>query len=204
MSAGYRVVALAAVASVLGLAGGCATGGSDGSDAMDQTRRGVADAAISPLRDIGLVRPDIPQPLQGLTYPYQANQLIAGCPQVLYEIGQLDAVLGRENYQPGAKRNLTEQGISGASNATVGLVQDAADDLIPFRGWVRRATGAEDAQKKYIRALELGHTRRAFLRGYGAALGCTGIVPEPPPSADPVDPSTPPPAGRDLPPRFGR
>lgn len=204
MIAGYRIVTLAAALTALSLSGGCATGGSDGSDAMDQTRRGVADAAISPLRDIGLVRPDIPQPLKGLNYPYQANQLIAGCPQVLYEIGQLDAVLGRENYQPSEKRSMTDQGISSASDATVGLMQGAADDLIPFRGWVRRASGAEDAQRRYIRALELGHTRRAFLRGYGAALGCTGIVPEPPPEAAPVDPNLPPPAGRDLPQRFGR
>lgn len=203
MTSGYRIIALVAAMCAAGVATGCASGGADSVDAVDQTRRGVADAAISPLRDIGLVRPEIPQPLQGLNYPYQANQLIAGCPQVLYEIGQLDAVLGRENYQPGAKRSLTDQGMSGASDATVGLVQDTVDDLIPFRGWVRRASGAEDAQKRYIRALELGHTRRAFLRGYGAALGCTGITPEPPPAPPPVDPALPPPAGRDAP-RFGR
>lgn len=194
----YRLFVTAALTATLGAAGCASSGGDPNHDAVDQTRRGVADAAISPLRDIGLVRPDIPPPLQGLAYPYQANQLIAGCPQVLYEIGQLDAVLGRENYQPGPNRNLAQQGMSSASNATVGLVQDAADDLIPFRGWVRRATGAEDAQKRYVRALELGHTRRAFLRGYGAALGCTGILPEPPPAGPPpADPSTPPPQGRD-------
>jgi hypothetical protein len=168
-------------------------------DPIDQTRRGVADAAISPLRDIGLVRPDIPSPLVGLNFPYQSAQLIAGCPQVLYEIGQLDAVLGMENYVPGRKRSLAEQGMSGASDAGVGLVQDAVDDLIPFRGWVRRASGAEAAQQRYIRALELGHTRRAFLRGYGAALGCNGILPEPPPAPPPpADPATPPPQARDT------
>lgn len=194
----YRLIVSATLASTLGLASCASSGGDPNHDPMDDARRGVADAAISPLRDIGLVRPDIPPPLQGLNYPYLSNQLIAGCPQVLYEIGQLDAVLGRENYQPGPNRTLTQQGMSSASNAAVGLVQDAADDLIPFRGWVRRATGAEDAQKRYIRALELGHTRRSFLRGYGAALGCTGILPEPPPAGPPpANPNTPPPAGRD-------
>ena len=196
---------LAAGLCVLATAGCASTqaGGENGeNDALDQTRRGVADAAISPLRDIGLVRPDIPAPLVGLNYPYQSAQLIAGCPQVLYEIGQLDAVLGKENYQPGPKRTLIDRGVSGASNAGVGVVQDAAEDLIPFRGWVRRASGADDAQRRYIRALELGHTRRSFLRGYGVALGCTGILPEPPPApaAAPPAPTSPvpPPQARDT------
>lgn len=194
-----RFTAKIAAAVAMAALSGCASDGDQHSDPVDQARRGVADAAISPLRDIGLVRPDIPSPLRGLNYPYQSTQLIAGCPQVLYEIGQLDAVLGQENYQPKDERTLAQQGMSGASDATVGLAQDAVDDLIPFRGWVRRASGADSAQRRYIRALELGHTRRAFLRGYGAALGCSGITPLPPPSAPPTDPSTPPPQGRDAP-----
>jgi hypothetical protein len=201
MKAGVLAGALAALAL-----GGCANNspgeaGGD-NDALDRTRRGVADAAISPLRDIGLVRPDIPAPLVGLSYPYQATQLIAGCPQILYEIGQLDAVLGKENYQPGRKATMIDRGMDSASNAGVGVVQDAAEDLIPFRGWVRRASGADDAQRRYIRALELGHTRRSFLRGYGVALGCTGVLPEPPPApaptqAQPTSP-VPPPQARDT------
>lgn len=200
MNTRWRGVIRAITAGFVGAAAMSVAACSSGPDhdPIDETRRGVADAAISPLRDIGLVRPDIPPPLQGLAYPYQSAQLIAGCPQVLYEIGQLDAVLGRENYTPGRKPTTMERGMSSAADASVGIVQDAADDLIPFRGWVRRASGAEAAQQRYIRALELGHTRRAFLRGYGAALGCTGILPEPPPAPPPVDPSTPPPQGRDT------
>ena len=66
-------------------------------DRTDQVRRGVADAATMPLRDVGLIRPDIPAPLAGLSYPYESQKLLTGCSQVLYEIGQLDAALGVEN-----------------------------------------------------------------------------------------------------------
>lgn len=173
-------------------------------DRTDQVRRGVADAATMPLRDVGLIRPDIPAPLAGLSYPYESKKLLTGCAQVLYEIGQLDAALGVENYQPGATRGLTSRGADAAVGGAVGLARDAAGDVIPFRGWVRRASGAAKADREVARAIEMGQTRRAFLRGYGAAIGCMNVVPAPPPPPEdqPVDPNTPPLGGRDVrPPR---
>jgi hypothetical protein len=173
-------------------------------DRGDQVRRGVADAATMPLRDVGIIRPDIPAPLAGLGYPYETQQLLTGCSQVLYEIGQLDAALGVESYQPGPEKSLGTRGADAAVGGTVGLARDAAGDIVPFRGWVRRASGAAKAEREVARAIELGQTRRAFLRGYGAAIGCLNVIPAPPPPPEnePVDPRTPPPQGRDArPPR---
>lgn len=169
-------------------------------DRTDQVRRGVADAATMPLRDVGLIRPDIPAPLAGLNYPYESQKLLTGCSQVLYEIGQLDAALGVENYQPGARASLSARGADAAVGGAVGLARDAAGDVIPFRGWVRRASGAAKADRDVARAIEMGQTRRAFLRGYGAAIGCLNVAPAPPPPPEnqPVDPNTPPPGGRDV------
>ncbi len=173
-------------------------------DRSDQVRRGVADAATTPLRDVGLIRPDIPAPLANLKYPYESQKLLTGCSQVLYEIGQLDAALGVENYQPGARASLATRGADAAVGGALGLARDAAGDVIPFRGWVRRASGAAKADREVAQAIEMGQTRRAFLRGYGAAIGCLDVVPAPPPPPEdePVDPNTPPPGGRDVrPPR---
>jgi hypothetical protein len=169
-------------------------------DRSDQVRRGVADAATMPLRDVGLIRPDIPAPLAGLTYPYESQRLLAGCSQVLYEIGQLDAALGVETYQPAEQRRLMQRGADAAVGGAVGVARDAAGDVIPFRGWVRRASGAAKAEKEVAQAIEMGQTRRAFLRGYGAAIGCMNVVPAPPPPDEnaAVDPRTPPPGGRDV------
>ena len=168
-------------------------------DRADQVRRGVVNAASAPFRDVGLVRPEIPAPLTGLNYPYESEKLLSGCSQVLYEIGRLDAVLGAETYQPGARESLSARGADAAVSGAVGAADDAAD-VIPYRSWVRRASGAAGAERKVARAIEMGQMRRAFLRGYGAAIGCLNVVPAPPPAPEnqPVDPRTPPPGGRDV------
>jgi hypothetical protein len=173
MNKHFRRLALILATSA---AAACSTGGGE---RIDATRRGMTDAAAGPLRDVGIIRPSVPDLLETLRYPYSTNTLSGGCPSVLYEIGALDAVLGLESYQPGQETTLTERGMEAASDAAVDLARDATD-VIPFRGWVRRASGAAKAERDAARATELGHTRRAFLRGYGAALNCPGVTPAPP------------------------
>lgn len=171
------VVGLAALT-----AASCASSGrGEDESRIDATRRGMTDAAATPLRDVGLIRPEIPLVLRRLDYPYASTTLLGGCPAVQYEIGQLDAVLGTESYQPGEDESLSTRGMDAAQNAAVGAVRDSASDVIPFRSWVRRISGATRAEREALRAVELGQMRRSFLRGYGAALGCRGIVPAPPP-----------------------
>jgi hypothetical protein len=159
-----------------------------GPDRADQVRRGVADAATMPLRDVGLIRPEIPAQLRDLNYPYETQKLLTGCSQVLYEIGQLDAALGDESYQPGGDKSLVTRGADAAVGGAVSLADDAAADVIPFRGWVRRASGAAKADREAAHAIEMGQTRRAFLRGYGAAIGCLSVIPAPPPPPAPATP----------------
>jgi hypothetical protein len=192
-----RIVAAFAIAT---LAAACASSGDsrDGGGRIDTVREGVVGAASSPFRDIGLVRPDVPQTLQGLGYPYSSQGLYVGCDAVLYEIGKLDAILGDESFQPGAERGIASKGLDAIEGAVINVARDAAGDIIPYRGWVRRISGAAKAEKAAARAIIQGQTRRAYLRGYGAALGCLNAVPAPPPAtAQPVDPRTPPPAARD-------
>ncbi|MGE0829350.1 MAG: hypothetical protein AB7O04_08370 [Hyphomonadaceae bacterium] len=178
-------VRLAAMGLALLTLGACASSGSraegDDDTRMERTRRGITSAAATPLRDVGLIRPDIPDLLENLRYPYSTLTLAGGCPNVLYEIGQLDAVLGIETYQPAQQQNLSERGMDAASNAAVDAVEDTAGGVVPFRGWVRRLSGAQRADARYARAIEMGELRRAFLRGYGASLGCRFVVPPPPP-----------------------
>ena len=152
---------------------------------LTHARNDMAEAATGPLRDIGLIRPRIPDAVENLRYPYKSDTLAAGCPSISYEIAQLNAVLGEESYQPGRETSLTERGFDYvgdyAENYAVDALRDAVD-VVPFQSWVRRLSGADRAQKKAARAIEMGHTRRTFLRGYGAALGCPDVVPEPPPA----------------------
>lgn len=170
------------VASVL-MVNACAhrESGSQSGQRMDEVRQGVADAATTPLRDLGIIRPDIPPVLAAIRYPYATASLASGCTAIAYEIGQLDAVLGSETYQPGAERSLGERGADAATSATADAVRSAGE-VMPFRGWVRQASGANRAEREAIQAFETGQLRRAFLRGYGASLGCRGVLPQPPPA----------------------
>jgi hypothetical protein len=55
-----------------------------------------------------------------------------------------------------------------ALNAIAGL----ASDVIPFRGWVRKITGAERHDKTIQQSIAAGAVRRAYLKGLGEARGC--------------------------------
>jgi hypothetical protein len=143
---------------------------------LDATRRGLGEAAITPLKDVGLIKPEAPKMLSDIKYPYEIGALVNGCAQVTYEIGALDALLGSESYQPKARRGNDDVALDAAQNATIDAA-DSAMDLIPFRSWVRKATGAEKAEREQARAIEMGQTRRSFLRGYGAAMGCPSVLP---------------------------
>lgn len=174
-SLNLAAAALAAIA-----AASCATRPEGEDQARDQ-QGGFLNAAATPLRDVGLIRPDIPDLIENLTYPYEMQGLAEGCPAVLYEIGRLDAILGNESYQPEAQRSLYTRGADAAGDYAVDSVADAAADLVPYRSWVRRLSGASGRDRKMAAAYALGEQRRTFLRGFGAALGCPGIIPDPPP-----------------------
>lgn len=146
------------------------------------TRRGVSGAASIPLRDVGLMRPEIPLLLRNLQYPYSTASL-TNCAAVTHEISQLDGVLGPESYQPGPNRNIWDRSGDFVEDQTIQAAEDAASDLIPFRSWVRRISGASRAERDALRAVANGQQRRTFLRGYGASLGCPSIIPPPPPAA---------------------
>jgi hypothetical protein len=155
--------------------------GSCMSGRTEDTRRGFGDAARQPFRDVGLIRPEIPPLLANLTYPYSTVSLAPGCAAVAYEIAQLDSVLGPESFQPGPDRNIWDRSGDFAEEQAIDVVQGTAQDLIPFRSWVRRLSGASRAERDALRAFANGQQRRTFLRGYGASLGCADIVPAPPP-----------------------
>ncbi len=144
------------------------------------TRRGVSGAASIPFRDVGLIRQEIPILLRNLQYPY-ATANLTDCAAVAREIAQFDAVLGPESYQPGPDRNAWDRSGDFVEEQTIEAAESTAQDLIPFRSWIRRISGASQAERDALRAVANGQQRRTFLRGYGASLGCPNMIPPPPP-----------------------
>lgn len=125
-----RTLGKIAVAAVVCLSvAACSTG------RTADTRRGVSGAASIPLRDVGLMRPEIPLLLRNLQYPY-ATASLTDCNAVTREISQLDGVLGPESYQPA--RTATSGTAAAVEDQAIQAAENTAEDLIPFRSWVRR------------------------------------------------------------------
>ena len=162
----------------------------------------LAGAATVPLNDLNLVHDKIPPVLiaaQKGPYAAPANPT---CEGLKAEILLLDAALGADLDTPGHHddHHLLEKGKAEAEKAAVGYVRSAAEALIPYRGWVRKLTGAERFSQQVTKAIGAGIVRRAYLKGLGQAQGCgapaapldPGMKPTSPIAATPVrTPATP-------------
>ncbi|MFN7178734.1 hypothetical protein [Hyphomonas sp.] len=170
------------LAALLALAG-CASRGS-GEDSLGQnvgqaagsataqTRQGLGDAALSPLEDLNLRRREIPPLLAAMANPYDVPADLS-CGAIDLMIAELDGVLGPDWDAPQPDERLrTEVLADEAANAALGAVESGVTGWIPFRGLIRKATGAESHEKKYNRAFKIGAQRRTYLKGYGLAKGC--------------------------------
>jgi hypothetical protein len=131
----------------------------------------LTQAATTPLTDLNLVRADIPPVLaaaQKAPYGVPADR---SCEALAKDVRALDAALGADlDTPPGATNpSLVERG----GDAALGAVSNAAAGIVPFRGWVRKLTGAERYAKEVAAAIAAGTIRRAYLKGIGQAAGCT-------------------------------
>ncbi len=160
----------------------------------------ISGAVTAPLSDLNLVRSEIPLALrQAMKAPYAAPQPL-DCPTLAAQVLALDAALGPDLDAPvnPAKASLIERGTDAASKAAVGALRSTAEGLVPFRSWVRKASGAERHAKEVAAAIAAGTVNRAFLKGLGQSLGCAAPAsPAKPPMPEPAavpDPAAPAPS----------
>ena len=159
-----RAIRLTVISLLLSL-GACAS----------NTQSRVTSAASTPLNDLNIVRADIPEVLvEAQKHPYfaPADQ---SCSAISLEVHKLDEVLGADLDTPTSENtpSLIDRGTEAAENSAISAVQRTAEDLIPFRGWVRKLSGAERYSKHVSAAIAAGSVRRAFLKGIGASHGCS-------------------------------
>lgn len=137
----------------------------------DQVKKGSVEGAVTtPLRDLGVMKVDIPQVLiDALEDPYLRPPRNAKCPQLIALIRPLNEVLGPDiDTIPGDDPGMGQRG----KTTALGVAGDLAGGAIPFRGVVRKLSGAEGHDKLVSAAIIAGHTRRAYLKGLGEARGC--------------------------------
>ena len=133
------------------------------------------DAFTAPLEDLNLKRQAIPAILQSaITKPYDLTGLDT-CEAIAGEVAQLDVLLGADFDEPPPPANddsMAEKGQRMAGHAAVGAVRSASRSIIPFRGIVRKMTGAERHEREVDTAIQAGKVRRAYLKGVGMNKNC--------------------------------
>jgi len=150
--------AIAAIALVCGLGAAPAAQALEAKTVVDP----ITGAVKQPFRDLNLIREQSPDALvKAADEPY-AKPSSGSCHGVSEELAALDAALG-----PDLDAGVTTRKGSGMVSD---LLKGATN--IPFRGVVRRVTGAHKHQQKVEAAVVAGVARRGYLRGVAEARGC--------------------------------
>lgn len=152
-----------------------------------QTRPNLRDAVTAPLDDLNLKQIDIPDVLKrAVASPYDMDGMTR-CEPIAAEVGRLDAALGPDLDEPPApdKRTRVQKVKQAAGDAVAGAVKDKTRSVLPFRGWVRKLSGAERRDSRVAAAVGAGKIRRGYLKGAGMRMNCappaapSWFVPEP-------------------------
>lgn len=134
----------------------------------------LGEAVVAPLADLNLLREAIPPVLAAARKSPYALPADLSCTALGGEIAALDEALGADldTAATAASPGLVERGAEAASDAVIGAVRNTTEGVLPFRGWVRKLTGAERYAKEVAAAVAAGTIRRAYLKGLGQAAGC--------------------------------
>jgi len=134
---------------------------------------GMGAAVTAPLEDLNVKRVEIPPVLtRARLDPYSLDKM-SGCEMIAAEVGKLDEALGPDMDEPPPPlRTRAEKAADFTADQTLNLVKDTASDLVPFRGWVRRLSGAERHRRDVQEAIKAGSMRRSYLKGVGMRNNC--------------------------------
>ena len=146
-----------------------APGSNDLSDGAEVTTEDLGNALATPLRDINLVREEIPAVLMAAaTAPYARPEPMT-CAQITALLLPLNGALGPDIDQMKVDAQSLED-LGG--EAILDAIADFAASAIPYRSWVRKLSGADAQQKRMRAAVAAGAVRRAYLKGLGEQLDC--------------------------------
>ena len=135
---------------------------------------GLKEAVTAPLGDLNLMNAEIPEKLlEALRQPYKVPENYT-CISLNADIAEFDELLGADvdSVRQADDSSLIETGTGKVKGAALGEIQGATTSIVPYRGWVRKLSGAERHSKKVNSAIAAGSVRRAFLKGLRHPLVC--------------------------------
>jgi hypothetical protein len=158
-------------AGLLVLALTASTAASAASNVPVTERRDNFESAVStPIEDLNLKRIPIPEVLtRAVANPYDLRTMDR-CPNIAAEVQRLDAALGPDKDEPPRvdTRTLNEK----RGNTASSVLRVGVEAVTPYRGLVRRVTGAQAYEKTVATAVQNGFARRGFLKGMALKMNC--------------------------------
>src|SRR6202012_2404915 len=98
--------------------------------------------------------------LQAMADPYERPES-GRCVELAARLRPLNDAPGGDLDGPAADQ---DDLLHKSKTTAFGLMAGAASDVIPFRGWVRKLTGAERPDRLVQDAITAGAVRRAYLK----------------------------------------
>ena len=142
---------------------------SDLKDGAQVATEGLGNALATPLKDVNVVRDEIPAVLKEAAKAPYARPDPMTCARITALLLPLNGALGPDvDEMTVDTESLGEQG----GEAALDAIADFATSAIPYRGWVRKLSGAEKHQKRMRAAIAAGEVRRAYLKGLGEQMKC--------------------------------
>jgi hypothetical protein len=143
-------------------------------DANAKRGEQVTQTVTTPLSDLNLVRAPIPPILADARKQPSAPPVEDNCAGIAAQVQALDAALGTDLDAPPTRSNpgLLERGTNEVGDAAVGAMKSTVEGVVPFRGWVRRLSGAERYSREVAASIAAGAVRRAYLKGLSEARRC--------------------------------
>lgn len=140
------------------------------SEPITQRHDNFESAVTSPAEDLNLRRTAIPEVLQRAVANAYDMSGVDRCPGLRDEIARIDAAIGpdKDAPPPPDTRSLSDK----RGSTAAGLVRTGVEWVTPYRGIIRRITGATSYEKKVQAAVEAGFARRGFLKGMGMKMNC--------------------------------
>jgi len=153
----------AVVVGVALLLGACAS--------KDQDR--MEDIAKTPLRDLNIKKVDVPAVLREAVEKPYAMPSDLSCTALSNQVLALDELLGPDIDAPEIKLETEEAAQAELRKAAGGALQNTVEGAIPFRGWLRKLSGAERHTRRVQEAMLAGKIRRGYLKGVMQSRSCS-------------------------------
>lgn len=131
-------------------------------------QEGIGAAISQPLRDLSIMREKTDEVLKTARAAPYADPTERQCEAIAADITALDEALGPD----------VDVAVDDNGNPIMALAAGAVKGAVglPFRGVVRRLTGAEKRDRELQRAVLAGMARRSYLKGLKAGIDCEDMA----------------------------